>query len=78
MRRRDLIAALGVVFWPGLGRAGQQRLALSEAFVMLDPYLTLPPAQRDRFSFAYRIMREKKPAPGARAAFVDTTGARIP
>jgi hypothetical protein len=78
MRRRDLIAALGVALWPGLGRAGAQRLTLSEAFVMLDSYLALPPAERDRFSFAYRIMQGKKPAPNARAAFVDKAGARTP
>ncbi len=78
MRRRDLIAAMSVAFWPGLARAGVQRLPLSEAFVMLDSYLALPPAERDRFSFAYRLMRSKKPAPGARAAFVDKAGARTP
>ena len=78
MRRRDLIAALGVALWPGLGRAGAQRLPLSEAFVMLDSYLALPPTERDRFSFAYRLMQGKKPAPNARAAFVDKAGARTP
>ena len=77
MRRRHLIAALGVALLPGLGRAGVQRLALSDAFLMLDSYLALPPGERDKFSFAYRLMRDKKPAPGARAAFVDkATGAR--
>jgi hypothetical protein len=78
MRRRDLIAALGVALWPGLGRAGERRLPLSEAFVMLDSYLALPPAERDQFSFAYRILQGKKPASGARAAFVDKAGARTP
>lgn len=78
MRRRNFIAALGVFLWPGLGRAAVQRLPLSEAFLMLDAYLALPPAERDRFSFAYRLMQRKKPAPGARAAFVDKAGARTP
>ena len=76
MRRRDLVAALGVALWPGLGRAAVQRVPLAEAFLMLDSYLALPPAERDRFSFAYRLMRGKKPAPEARAALVDKAGAR--
>ena len=78
MRRRDLIAALSVALWPGLGRAGVQRLPLSRAFPMLDFYLALPAAERDRFSFVYLLLRDRKPAPDGRAAFVDATGVRTP
>jgi hypothetical protein len=79
MRRRHLLASLGAAaLWPALARAAVQRVPLSEAFLMLDSYLALPATERDRFSFAYRVMRNNKPAPGAQAVFVDPAGARTP
>jgi hypothetical protein len=78
VHRRSLIAALGAAtLAPGLARAAP-RVALSEAFLLLQPYLQLPPAARDRFSFAYRAMRHAKPAPDAKATIIGADGASAP
>ncbi len=45
---------------------------------MLDFYLALPEAERDRFSLVYLLLRGRKPAQDGRAAFVDAAGVRIP
>jgi hypothetical protein len=83
MHRRSLLAALGstalgsAALAPGLARAAP-RVALTDAFLMLQPYLQLPPAARDRFSFAYRAMRRDKPAPDAKATILAPDGTKTP
>lgn len=46
------------------------RIALADAFLLLDSYLALKPAERDRFHLAYRAVRAGKPAPDAKARIV--------
>jgi len=78
MHRRSLLAALGLAaLAPGLARAAP-RVSLTDAFLMLQPYLQLPPASRDRFSFAYRAMRRDKPAPDAKATIIAPDGSKSP
>ena len=78
MHRRSLLAALGAaVLAPGLARAAP-RVPLTDAFLMLETYLKLPPAARDRFSFAYRAIRNSRPAPDAKATIIGADGARAP
>ena len=50
--------------------AGVTRIGLADAFLLLDAYLALKPAQRDRFLLAYRVVRGGKPDPGAKARIV--------
>jgi hypothetical protein len=82
MHRRRLLtsaaalAATGLA--PPLARAAPQRVALADAFLLLDSYLALPPAQRDRFHIAYLARRGAKPAPDAQAAIVAADGTRTP
>jgi hypothetical protein len=73
LHRRALTAAIAVALAaPALAvgpraRAGVTRIGLADAFLLLDQYLALPPAQRDRFQLAYRAVRKGKPAPDVKA-----------
>jgi hypothetical protein len=72
-----LAAALaGAIARPASARV--TRILLGEAFLLLEEYLDLKPAQRDRFFFAYRAMRDKKPAPDAQARVVHRDGSANP
>jgi hypothetical protein len=77
-RRLLLSAALAAAAAPRIALAAPRRVPLDQAFILLEPYLELPPAQRDRFYFAYRAVRNKTPAPDAKAAVVGAGGERTP
>ncbi|HEY1750043.1 MAG TPA: hypothetical protein VGG29_02200 [Caulobacteraceae bacterium] len=79
MRRRALLGGLaGLALAPAAVAAGPQRVPLGDAFLFLQPYWELPPAQRDRFTLAYLAVRKKQLAPDARAVIVGADGARTP
>jgi hypothetical protein len=79
MDRRFAMACLAASFLaPSAALASPHRVPATDALLMLDSYLALPPAERDRFSFVYRVMRDDKPAADARATLVTADGARIP
>jgi hypothetical protein len=78
MHRRLLLASLtAAVLAPCLACAAT-RYPLTDAFVLLDLYLALPPDRRSRFYLAYRAIRDTHPAPDAKASFVEPGGARTP
>jgi hypothetical protein len=77
-RRLLLSAALAIAAAPGAAFAAPRRVPLDAAFVLLQPYLELAPAERDRFYFAYRAVRNAKPVPDARAAIVGADGQLTP
>ena len=71
--RRTLIAGIvAAAGAPALGGAAPRvtRIVLADAFLLLDNYLALKPAERDRFTLVYRAVRNGKPAPDARARIV--------
>ncbi len=79
MQRRALIAGIAAVLAaPPLARAKPTRIVLADAFLLLDLYLALKPAERDRFLLAYRAIRAGKPAPDASARIVHRDGASTP
>lgn len=72
---RSLAAAIGALAAPALAvgppaNAGVTRIGLADAFLLLDQYLALKPAQRDRFQLAYRAVRKGKPAPDVKAQII--------
>jgi hypothetical protein len=73
---RTLAAAVGAALAaPALAigpraSAGVTRIGLADAFLLLDQYLGLKPAQRDRFQLAYRAVRKGKPAPDVKAQII--------
>ena len=76
LNRRALTAALAaalaappLVLGPRAS-AAVTRVALVDAFLLLDEYLALKPAQRDRFQLAYRVVRAGKAAPDVKARIV--------
>jgi len=72
LERRALLAGLAALAAgePATGRAGVTRIGLADAFMLLDAYLALKPAERDRFVLAYRALRNGKPAPDVKARIV--------
>jgi hypothetical protein len=80
MHRRSVLTALGAAaLAPGVASAaGPHRVALSDAFLLLDSYLGLPPAERNAFYLAYLARRDGKPAPDAQAAIIAADGTRTP
>jgi hypothetical protein len=81
--RRAALAGLAAVLAalraaPALAKPAVTRIPLSDAFLLLEPYLGLKAAERDRFSLAYRAMRDKKPAPDAQARIVHRDGSASP
>jgi hypothetical protein len=83
MDRRKLLAALAAsTLVPALATplawAGTTRVPLADAFLLLEDYLKLPAAKRDRFHLAYLARRGPKPAPDAQAAIVTPDGVRTP
>jgi hypothetical protein len=79
MRRRDLLALLAAgAAAPGVAFADDNHLPLSKAFPLLDAYLALSPAERNRFYLAYRAVRDKHPTADAHAVIVAANGARTP
>jgi hypothetical protein len=54
------------------------RIPLADAFLLLDYYLALKPAQRDRFYPAYRAVRDKKPTSDVAARIVHRDGTSTP
>ena len=71
LQRRVVLAGLtAVLAAPARAFAGVTRITLAEAFLLLDSYLALKPAERDRFFLAYRALRNGKPAPDAKARIV--------
>lgn len=83
MHRRSMLAGLGAaalgaaVLPPRLALAAG-RLPLAAAFPLLDAYLALPPSARSRFYFAYRAVRNFRPAPDARAVMIAPDGSSRP
>jgi hypothetical protein len=74
LRRRALIAGIAAtVALPAMAAttpARITRIGLADAFLLLDNYLALKPAERDRFHLAYRAVRRDKPAPDVQARIV--------
>ena len=74
MRRRAVITGIAAtVALPAIAAttpARVTRIVLADAFLLLDDYLALKPAERDRFHLAYRAVRGDKPAPDAQARIV--------
>jgi hypothetical protein len=72
LQRRALIAGIAAAACaPTLpAQARITRIMLADAFLLLDSYLALKPAERDRFHLAYRAVRDGKPAPDANARIV--------
>lgn len=69
------VPALAVGF-PAL--AGVTRIGLADAFLLLEDYLALKPAQRDRFQLAYRAVRNGKPAPDVKARILHRDHSETP
>lgn len=80
MRRRNLLTLLAVfAASPRLAFADAPKIVpIDKAFPYLSAYLGLPVGQRSLFYLAYRAVRDKHPAPDARATFVAANGARTP
>ena len=84
MQRRALISGIAAALAapalaaPARGWAKPTRIVLADAFLLLDLYLALKPAERDRFVLAYRATRAGKPAPDANARIVHRDGASTP
>jgi|HubBroStandDraft_6_1064221.scaffolds.fasta_scaffold217153_2 hypothetical protein len=75
LHRRAAIAGIAAAFAaPALAAAPAParvtRIGLADAFLLLDSYLALKPAERDRFHFAYRTVRNGKPASDVQARIV--------
>ncbi len=72
MQRRALIAGIAAALAAPAAPAWARvtRIGLADAFLLLDAYLALKPAERDRFVLAYRAVRGGKPAPDANARIV--------
>ena len=62
----------------GLARPAVTRIPLEDAFLLLDYYLALKPAERDRFYPAYRAVRDKKPTADVAARIVHRDGTSTP
>lgn len=77
MDRRTALLGLALAAAPALAQAAdKQPLKLSKAFAYLDKYLDIPPAQRNRFTLAYYLRLDGRPAPGLRAFIVEADGQR--
>ena len=51
---------------------------LAKVFPYLEQYLSIPPADRNRFSMSYAFMMNGKPAAGLKAVIVEADGRRTP
>jgi hypothetical protein len=73
-RRAALAGMAAALAAPALAaapaRARVTRIGLADAFLLLDNYLGLKPAERDRFHLAYRAVRDGKPATDVQARIV--------
>jgi hypothetical protein len=80
MRRRHLLAFLAAfAASPRVALAdGPKTVPIDKAFPYLATYLGMPVGQRSLFYLAYRAVRDKHPAPDARATIVAPNGARTP
>ena len=81
MRRRHLLALLRRGRRPppcSLFAADVKTVPIDKAFPYLATYLGMPVGQRSLFYLAYRAVRDKHPAPDARATIVAPNGARTP
>jgi hypothetical protein len=71
LQRRALVAGLAAALAaPAPAFAAVTRVPLGDAFLLLEAYLALKPLERDRFRFAYRALRNGKPAPDAKVRIV--------
>jgi len=72
LRRRAFIAGIAAAACaPAMAAPARvTRIVLADAFLLLDNYLALKPAERDRFHLAYRAVRNGKPAPDVQARIV--------
>ena len=80
MRRRNLLALMAAFAAsprPALAD-GPKIVPIDKAFPYLATYLGMPVGQRTLFYLAYRAIRDKHPAPDARATIVAPNGARTP
>lgn len=70
--RRVVVAGLAAsaLVAPARTLAAVTRVPLGDAFLLLEPYLALKPAERDRFVLSYRALRNDKPAPDAKVRIV--------
>ncbi len=62
---------------PALAQAGQKSVEVAKAFPYLENYLKLAPAERSRFTVAYYLATEGKPAAGMKG-WIAHGGARTP
>lgn len=71
-QRRAVLALLAAALAApaSAARAGVTRIGLTDAFMLLDSYLALKPAERDRFMLAYRALRNGKPTAAIQARIV--------
>jgi hypothetical protein len=81
---RALLAGAAAVFAApvlapsALAKPAVTRIPLADAFLLLDYYLALKPAARDRFYPAYRAVRDKKPTSDVAARIVHRDGSSTP
>jgi hypothetical protein len=84
MDRRTLIATLGALAAAPAARAQPpesappQPVPLADAFILLEPYLSMDPKDRSKWSLAYCALRYKLPAPEAKAIIRLENGATRP
>jgi hypothetical protein len=78
-RRLFLTAVLALSATTAVAQApaGSKTVEVGRVFPLLANYLRLPAADRDRFSLAYLVQRDGKPATGLTAAIIDG-GQRVP
>ena len=77
-RRSVLAGAAAALAAPALAAPRVTRIPLADAFLLLDYYLALKPAERDRFYPAYRAFRDKKPTTDVAARIVHRDGTSTP
>lgn len=77
--RRFVLAAFAALVLGPPAMAGEHTVAVpaKKLFPYLDAYLSLPPAERSRFSMAYRALLDGKPATGLKLVLVEG-GQRTP
>ena len=83
LRRRTVLAGAAALAAPAFGspalaKPAVTRIPLADAFLLLDYYLALKPAERDRFYPAYRAVRDKKPTADVSARIVHRDGTSTP
>lgn len=77
---QTLMFSLAVIAMPFTSASAAEKapVKLAKVFPYLEQYLTIPPAERNRFSMSYAFMMNGKPAAGLKAVIVEADGRRIP